>query len=319
LRAVVVTRHGGPEVLSVEQRPDPDPGPGQLAVAVAYAGVNFRDIYEREGTYGSRPPLVAGMEGSGRVAAVGPGVDGVRVGDRVAWVSALQSYAERVLVDAERAVPIPAGVSDELAAAVLLQGLTAHCLCRDVHPVAAGELVLVHAAAGGVGLLLTQMAGALGATVIGTASTAEKAEIARAAGAAAVFGYDDFENAVLELTGGVPVVYDGVGAATFDGSLACLRPRGLLVVYGWASGVVPPVDLLRLQARSLFLTRASMNHYTATREELLARAADVFAWAADGRLRVRIAGVYPLEQAARAQSELASRRTSGKLLLAVNA
>ena len=315
MRAVVVTRHGGPEVLALEERPAPVPGPGELVAAVAFAGVNFRDVYEREGTYGSRPPLIAGMEGCGRVVAIGPGVEGVAPGDRVAWVSALESYAEQVRVTAERAVPVPDDVSDELAAAVLLQGLTAHCLCRDVHRVRAGETVLVHAAAGGVGLLLTQMAAMHGASVIGTTSSLEKAALARAAGAEHVLGYEHFHERVLELTGGVPVVYDGVGAATFDGSLACLRPRGLMVVYGWSSGVVAPVDLLRLQARSLFLTRASMNHYTATREELLARARDVFAWAADGRLRVRIAGVYPLEAAAHAQEDLQARRTAGKLLL----
>jgi NADPH2:quinone reductase len=317
---MVVTRHGGPEVLAIEQRPEPEPGPGQVLVAVAYAGVNFRDVYEREGTYGSRPPLIAGMEGSGRVVALGPGVSNLRIGDRVAWVSALESYAEFVVVDAERAVPIPDGVSDELAAAVLLQGLTAHCLCRDVHRVAAGETVLVHAAAGGVGLLLTQMATLHGARVFGTTSTPEKAELARAAGAIEVFGYEGFAEQVLERTGdGLPVVYDSVGAATFDESLACLRPRGLLAVYGWSSGVVAPVDLLRLQARSLFLTRAAMNHYTSTRTELLARAQSVFSWAAEGVLHVRIAGVYALEDAARAQAELQARRTAGKLLLAVGA
>jgi NADPH2:quinone reductase len=310
VRAVVVTRHGGPEVLSVEERPTPVGGPGELLVDVAFAGVNFRDVYEREGTYGSTPPLVTGMEGVGRVRGTG---------ERVAWASALQSYAEQVVVPADRAVPVPDDVSDELAAAVLLQGLTAHCLAHDVYPVREDETVVVHAAAGGTGLLLTQLAKLRGARVIGTASTAEKAAFARDAGADEVVGYDGFAERVLELTDGegAAAVYDGVGAATIDGSLACLRTRGMLVVYGWASGVAPPVDLMRLMARSLYVTRPAMNHYTATRPELLARASDVFRLVADGRLRVEIGGVYPLEDAAQAQTDLQARRTTGKLLLAV--
>jgi NADPH2:quinone reductase len=319
VRAVVARRHGGPEVLALEEREAPLPTNGQALVDVAFAGVNYRDIYEREGVYDSTPPLICGMEGAGRVVALGPDTSGLAIGDRVAWASTLESYAEQVALDSDRAVPIPDAVTDELAAAVLLQGLTAHCLCCDVFPVSAGEVVVVHAAAGGVGLLLTQMVKLRGGRVIATTSSAEKGERARAAGADEVIGYEHFDDAVRELTDGegAHVVFDGIGAATFDASLACLRPCGMLAVYGWASGVVPPVDMRRLQARSLFLTRPSMNHYTATREHLLARANDVFTWLGDGRLEVHVGGVYPLDDAAQAQRDLQSRATTGKLLLAV--
>jgi NADPH:quinone reductase len=309
VRAAVVTRFGGPEVLEVRDEPEPQAGPGELLVATEAIGVNYRDIYEREGRYGGEAPLINGVEGAGTVLATGA---------RVAWVSAPGSYAERVVVPEERAVPVPEGVSTEIAAAVLLQGLTAHYLAKDVYPVEPGDTVLVHAAAGGVGLLLTQLATRLGARVIGTTSGGEKAELARAAGAAEVIGYEDFAERVRELTDGegVAVVYDGIGQATFDQSLASVRARGTMVLFGAASGPVPPFDPMRLEhSGSIFLTRPGLRHYTAEQEELLARAADVFAWVMDGSLEVRIGGRYPLEQAREAQEDLAARRTTGKLLL----
>jgi NADPH2:quinone reductase len=313
MRGVLVTRHGGPEVLEVSDLPEPEPGAGQLLVDVEAAGVNFRDIYEREGTYPGTPPLVAGAEGAGLVAVVGDGVTDIAVGDRVGWVAAPGSYAERVVVDAARAVPIPDGISGELAAAALLQGTTAHYLAISTYPVQAGDDVLVHAAAGGVGLLLTQIVTLRGGRVIGTTSTAEKARLAAAAG-----GYERFAERVRELTGGrgVAVVYDGVGAATFEESLAALRPRGHMVLYGAASGPVAPVDPLRLQAGgSLHLTRPSLVHYTATRDELLQRASDVCGWIGSGEVEVRIGGRYPLVGARRAQEDLQGRRTTAKLVL----
>ena len=309
MRAVQIERHGGPEVMELVDVPPPEPGEGQLLVDVAAIGVNYRDVYEREGSYGGDVPAVIGAEGAGAVAATG---------ERVAWVAAPASYAEQVAVDAEKAVPVPDGVSDELAAAALLQGITAHYLCTSTHAVQPGENVLVHAAAGGVGLLLTQMVAMRAGRVIATTSSEEKAELAREAGAAEVIGYDGFGERVRELTDGVgaDVVYDGVGAATFDESLASLRPRGDLVLFGAASGRVPPFDPMRLEGGgSLYLTRPSIRHYTATREELLDRARDVFTWIAEGRLEIRIGGRYPLEEVRRAHEDLESRRTTGKLLL----
>ena len=317
MRAIVVTRHGGPEVLELRDAPDPQAGPGQLLVAVEAAGVNYRDIYEREGGFANTPPLVAGIEGAGRVTAIGAGVSGFAVGDRVAWSAMQGSYAEQVALDAARAVPVPEDITGEVAAAALLQGMTAHYLAASTYAVQPGDDVLVHAAAGGVGLLLTQIVKLRGGRVIGTTSSDEKADLARQAGADEVIGYDGFGERVRELTAGkgVAVVYDGVGKATFDESLASLRPRGYLVIYGWASGPVPPVDSGRLANDSLFLTRPSLGNYTATREELLARASDVFAWIRDGKLDVRIGGRYPLAEARQAQKDLSGRTTSGKLLL----
>jgi NADPH2:quinone reductase len=319
MRAVVVTRSGGPEVLEVRDVPAPEPDPGQLLVDVEAAGVNYRDVYEREGGgYGRTAPFVAGVEGAGTVAAVGPDVTDFAVGDRAAWSSGPGSFAEQVVVDAARAVPVPEGVSNELAAAALLQGMTAHYLATSTYPVQAGDDILVHAAAGGVGLLLTQVVKLRGGRVIGTTSTAEKAEIARGAGADDVIGYDGFAERVRELTGGegVAAVYDGVGRTTFDASLASLRRRGSMVLYGAASGPVREFDPTRLQdGGSLFLTRPSLQHYVATRDELLERAGAVFGWIADGSLEVRIGGRYPLEEARRAYEDLESRRTTGKLLL----
>jgi NADPH:quinone reductase len=318
MRAVVVTRHGGPEVLEVRDVPEPEPGPGQLLVEVEAAGVNYRDIYEREGSYPGTPPFVAGAEGAGTVAALGEGVSDVAVGDRVGWVAAPGSYAQRVVVEAAQAVPVPDGISSEIAAAALLQGMTAHYLAVTTYPVQAGDDVLVHAAAGGVGLLLTQVVTLRGGRVIGTTSTDEKARLATEAGADEVIAYEGFADRVRELTDGrgATVVYDGVGAATFDESLTALRPRGRMVLYGAASGRVAPVDPLRLQSGgSLHLTRPSLPHYVATREELLQRAADVFGWIASGELAVRIGGRYPRQEARRAQEDLQGRRTTGKLVL----
>jgi NADPH2:quinone reductase len=310
MHAVVVTRNGGPEVLAAREVPEPEPAADRLLVAVEAIGVNYRDVYEREGrgAYANSPPLVAGIEGAGTV---------VESGERVAWVAAPGSYAERVSVPAAVAVPVPDAVSTELAAAVLLQGMTAHYLCTSTYAVREGDDVLVHAAAGGVGLLLTQMVKLRGGRVIATTSSAEKAELARGAGADETLGYDGFADAVRELTGGrgVAVAYDAVGAATFEGSLAALRRRGTLVLYGQASGPVPPFDLERLRAGSLYVSRPALPDYTTTREELLARAGEVLGWVAEGRLDVRIGGRYPLAEARRAHEDLVSRRTTGKLLL----
>jgi NADPH2:quinone reductase len=318
VRAIVVTRFGGPEVLEVREEPRPEAGSGQLLVDVEAAGVNYRDIYEREGSYGGSPPFIAGVEGAGTVAAVGDSVDEVAVGDRVGWISAQGSYAEHVVVDAARAVPVPDGVPSELAAAALLQGMTAHYLATAAYAVQPGDDVLVHAVGGGVGLLLTQIVTMRGGRVIGTASSDDKGRRARDVGTNDVIGYEGFAEQVRALTDGkgVSVVYDGVGRATFDDSLASLHTRGSLVLYGAASGRVPPFDPMRLEdSGSLFLTRPSVRHYTAKREELLERAADVFGWIDDERLRVHIGGRYRLEAARRAQEDLAARRTSGKLVL----
>ena len=319
MRAIVVTRAGGPEVLEARDEPDPQPGPGQVLVELEAAGVNFRDIYEREGVggYTNEPPFVAGAEGAGTVTAVGDGVSELSVGDRVAWSNAPGSYAERVVVDAAAAVPVPDGVSTEVAAAALLQGMTAHYLAVDTYPVKSGDPVIVHAAAGGVGLLLTQIVRLRGGRVIATTSSAEKAELAKGAGADHVIGYDGFAERARELCGGgVAAVYDGIGQSTFDESLSALRPRGYMVLYGAASGPVPPVDPQRLNSGgSLFLTRPSLPHYGATRHELLHRAREVFGWIADGRLDVRIGARYPLDQGRQAQEDLAARKTTGKLLL----
>ena len=312
MRAIVVTRSGGPEGLELQDVAAPEPGYGELLVDVSFAGVNFRDIYERRGGYGPPPPVVAGIEGMGRVAAVAEGVTGAAVGDRVAWNNAQGSYAEQVVVPAARAVPVPDGIGDELACAALLQGMTAHYLTTTTYAVEAGDEVLVHAAAGGAGRLTVQMAKLRGGRVTATTSGGEKAELARSAGADEVIGYDDVPQ------GRFAVVYDGVGSATFDCSLAALRPRGMLVLYGAASGPVPPVEIARLNAGSTFLTRPTLVHYVATREDLLLRSGDVYGWIADGSLDVRIGATYPLEDARRAQEDLESRRTTGKLLLAVD-
>jgi NADPH:quinone reductase len=322
MRVIEVASRGGPEVLALAERPAPQPGPGQVVAKVAAAGVNYMDIYQREGVGGYRPdlPFVTGGEGAGTVIATGPDVTGLTVGDRVAWVGP-GSYAEQVVLPADRVVPVPAGISDELAAAAILQGMTAHYLVTSTYPVQAGDVVVVHAAAGGVGLLLTQMVKRRGGIVIATCSggqEGEKTNLAKDAGADHVTGYDRFRAVVGEVSGGrgAHVVYDGVGQATFDDSLAVLRPRGTLVIYGAASGQVPPFDIQRLNSGgSLFVTRPTLAHYSADVEELRWRAGEVFDWIVQGELDVRVGGRYPLADAARAQQDLAARRTTGKLLL----
>ncbi|HET9690686.1 MAG TPA: quinone oxidoreductase [Acidimicrobiales bacterium] len=323
MRAILVDRHGGPEVLHLVDGPDPEPGPAELLVEVAAAGVNYMDTYGREGVppYVGPLPWVPGGEGAGRVRAVGAGVVDVAVGDLVAWSGAPGSYAELAVVPAAVAVPVPDGVAVEVAAAVLLQGMTAHYLCTDTHPVAPGDVTVVHAAAGGVGLLLTQLVKRRGGTVVATVSggpDGEKAALARAAGADVVSDYDDFGAAVRAAGdgAGAHVVYDGVGAATFDASLACLRPRGLLALYGAASGPVPPFELTRLSAGgSLFVTRPTLRSYTATRDELLARSGELFGLIAAGELDVRIGATFPLADARAAHEALQGRSTTGKVLL----
>jgi NADPH2:quinone reductase len=321
VRAIQISSAGGPDVLTPVELPDPQAGPGTLLVEVAAAGVNYIDTYQRAGIYAMTLPYVPGLEAAGRVRTVGDGVSGFAAGDRVAWSENLGSYAELVAVAAEKAVPVPDALSDEVAAAALLQGMTAHCLVTDCHPVQPGEDVLVHAAAGGLGLMLTQLATARGGRVIGTVSTPEKEELARAAGAAEVIRYtevDDLAAAVREVTGGagVHVAYDSVGATTFDASLAALRRRGLLVLCGASSGPVPPLDPQRLNAAgSVYLTRPKLFDFIATREELTARAAAVYSAVADGDLDVRIGHRYPLEDARTAHEDLQGRRTTGKLLL----
>ena len=320
MRAVVVSRTGGPEVLELQERPDPEAGAGQVVVDLEAAGVNFIDVYQREGRYPLDLPFTAGSEGAGVVRAVGEGVTDVAVGDRVAWAMVNGAgYTSVAAVPADRVVPVPDGVTAEQAAAVLLQGMTAHYLCETTYPVQPGDDVLVHAAAGGTGLLLTQMIARKGGRVLATVSTEQKEALAREAGAAEVVRYDHEDTAerVRELTDGqgVAVVYDGVGASTFDASLASLRTRGVLVVFGASSGPPAPVDLKRLQTGSFFLTRPTLLHYSAEREELLMRSGAVFAQVADGSLDVRIGARYPLADAARAHEDLTGRRTTGKSLL----
>jgi NADPH:quinone reductase len=320
MRAIVVRQHGRPEVLEIAEVPDLRPGPGQLLVDVAAAGVNFMDIYQRQGNppYGSGLPYVPGAEGAGTVAGVGPDVQGFAEGDQVAWTGVPGSYAERVALPAGSAVPVPDGVSLQVAAAVMLQGLTAHYLSNSTYPVAGGDHVVVHAAAGGVGLLLTQMVKMRGGIVIGTASTTAKAVLAQEAGADHLAGYDDFAAVTRQVTdgAGAAAVYDGVGLTTFDDSLSALRPRGYMVLYGAASGPVPAFELQRLAAGgSLYITRPTLGSYLASRDELLSRTSDLFSWIAQGKLSVRVGGTYPLGEAARAHEDLGGRRTTGKLIL----
>jgi NADPH:quinone reductase len=320
MRAIVVWQVGGPEVLRIAERDDPAPGPGQLVVKVAAGGVNFLDIYQREGVgvYAPRTPYVPGGEGAGTVLAVGDGVAEFAVGDRVAWSGGPGSYAEQVALAADRAVPVPASIDLRIAAAVMLQGMTAHYLCTSTFSIQEGHVAVVHAAAGGVGLLLTQMIKRRGGIVVATTSTKEKADLALRAGADHVTTYAEFADAVRRVTGerGADVVYDSVGKDTFDNSLAALRVRGMMVLYGGSSGQVPPFDPQRLNTGgSLFLTRPTLVDYVADRGELLWRAGDLFEWIADGELDVRIGGEYPLADAARAHEDLAARRTTGKLLL----
>lgn len=320
MRAVRVETNGGPEVLRLADVPEPRPGPGQVRIKVAAAGVNFVDIYNRKGLYNVPRPFTVGAEAAGTVDALGDGVTDFTVGQHVASMSLPGAYAEFVVVDASQVVPVPEGVGLRTAAAVMLQGVTAHYLSHSTFALMPGQTALIHAAAGGVGALLVQMAKMLGARVIGTVSTEEKAAIARESGADKVIRYteQDFEAETRQFTNGagVDVVYDSVGRATFDQSLNCLRPRGYLVLFGQSSGPVPPVDPQLLNRKgSLYLTRPTTRDYIATREELLWRAHDVFTWIQDSRLRVRIDQTFPLDQAAAAQQYLEDRKTRGKVLL----
>lgn len=326
MRAIQAVRAGGPDVLELVDLPEPTPGPGEVLVRTAAAGVNFIDTYRRGGMYPMPFPHVPGSEGAGTVTAVGEGVTDLVVGDRVAWADSPDSYAEFVRVRADRALRVPDGVDLEVAAALPLQGLTAHYLATSTYPVQAGDTILVHAGAGGVGLLLTQLAVARGARVITTVSTADKEELSRAAGASEVIRYDLLDDLTAELPGivrelaggGLPVVYDGVGRSTFDASLACLRPRGLMVLFGASSGAVPPFDLQRLNAGgSLYLTRPTLAHYIVTTGELRGRADELFAAVADGTLDVRIGARFPLAEARAAHEALEGRATTGKVILEV--
>jgi NADPH:quinone reductase len=320
MRAVVVTEHGGVDVLQVQGVPRPTPGPGELLVEVVASGVNFIDVYRREGVYAGDPPFVLGTECAGRVVAVGEGVEGVRTGDSIATASGAATHAEYAIVPAAQAVPVPDGLDPERAAAAMLQGMTAHYLVNSTYPVRAGETVLVHAAAGGVGQLLVQLAKAKGARVIATVGSERKVEIARAVGADEVIRYDEVDDlaaAVREVAAeGVHAAFDGVGKATFEASLASLRPRGMLVLFGASSGQVPPFDLQRLNpAGSLFVTRPTLGHYVADRAELLWRAGEVLGAVADGSLRLEIGGRYHFDDVQQAYRDLEGRATTGKLLL----
>ncbi|MGH3715919.1 MAG: quinone oxidoreductase family protein [Micromonosporaceae bacterium] len=320
MRAVVVDRHGGPEMLALAERPDPKPESAEVLVEVEAIGVNFIDTYHRSGYYPTTPPFVPGVEGVGVVREVGADVPGVHPGERVGWVMAGGSYAEYLTVPYERVVPIPSALDPQLAAASLLQGVTAHYLTNDTYPVRPGDAVLVHAAAGGMGLLLTQLVKLKGGRVIGTVSSVEKEKLAQEAGADEVIRYDDppFAEEVRRFTDGegVAVVYDGVGRATFDGSLASLRRRGVLAQYGQASGPVPPFDLKRLaDGGSLFLTRPALAHHMADRDELVRRTGEILGLVAAGDLIVHVGARYALADARAAHEDLEARRTTGKVLL----
>ncbi len=320
MKSIRVSRTGGPEVLEVAEIPTPQPKAGDAVVKVHFAGVNSIDGQFRDGSLRTPLPFVPGQEGAGTVTAVGSQAKSLKIGDRVAWSGTLGSYAEFVAVPEEHLVPVPSSVSDEQAAAAMMQGLTAHYLVNDAHKLKSGETALVHAAAGGVGLLLVQMARAVGARVIGTVSSEEKGVLAREAGAdeVIVFTRQDFEGEVKRLTSGkgVDVVYDGVGKATFEKNLNVMRLRGMLVLYGMSSGPVPPVDPAKLSEKgSLYMARTTLAHFTATREELLARTSAVFGMIADGKLTVKIAKKYPLTEAAQAHRDMEARKLAGKLLL----
>jgi NADPH2:quinone reductase len=320
MKAIQVRQVGGPEAMEVAELPVPQPKANEAVVKLAASGVNFIDVYFREGRYKVPLPFVLGQEGAGVVTAVGAEAKLVKVGDRVAWTGLQGAYAEYAAVPADRLVPIPQGVSDHQAAAAMLQGMTAHYLSHDTYPLKKGETALVHAAAGGVGLLLVQMAHNIGARVIATVSTDEKAKLARGAGADEVILYTqaDFEVETKRMTGGkgVDVVYDSVGKTTFEKGLNILRPRGMMVLFGGSSGAVPPFDLVALsQKGSLYVTRPTLAHYIATRQELVARSGAVFGMMAAGKLKLRIEHTYPLAEAQRAHRDLEGRKTTGKLLL----
>jgi len=320
MKAIQVKQVGGPEALEFVDLPVPQPKPDEVVVKVAAVGVNFIDVYYREGRYKAPLPFICGQEAAGTVSAVGANVRGIRVGDKVAWTGLLGSYAEYAAVPAGHVVPVPAGVSERQAAAAMLQGMTAHYLSHDTYPLKRGEAALVHAAAGGVGLLLVQMAHQIGARVIATVSTDEKAALARNAGADDVILYTqaDFESETKRLTAnkGVDVVYDSVGKTTFEKGLNVLRPRGMMVLYGGSSGAVPPFDLIQLtQKGSLYVTRPSLGNYIASREELVARSSAVFGMITAEKLKLRIEHTYPLAEAQQAHRDLEGRKTTGKLLL----
>jgi NADPH2:quinone reductase len=319
MHAITVSSFGGPEAFEVTERERPSAGPGRVLVDVSVAGVNYMDVYQRIGATPVKAPFVAGVEGVGVIAEVGSGVTDLTAGQRVGWFSGGQgSFADSVVVEASRAVPIPNGVGDDVAVTALMQGVTAHYLATDAYAVQSGDTVLVHAAAGGVGQLLTQVVRIRGGKVIGTVSTETKAEAARAAGAEHVLMYDDFAEQARQLTdgAGVAAVYDGVGATTFDGSLAALRTRGTLLIYGTASGPTPPLEIPRLNSGgSLYVTRPSIAHYATSTEELRRRTDEVFSWIARGELTVTIGGRYPKSDVVQAFTALESRQTTGKLVL----
>ena len=320
MRAIQITQTGGAEVLVPRELPTPTPGPGEALVQIEASGVNFIDIYLREGRYASPLPFIPGQEAAGVVLALGPDAASVKVGDRVAWCGTPGTYAQFAVAPVARLIAVPDGITTRQAAAAMLQGMTAHYLSHSTYAIRNGDAVLIHAGAGGVGLLLIQMAKRLGARVFATVSTDEKAVLARAAGAdeTVLYSREDFAARVREFTGGagVPVVYDSVGKTTFDGSMACLHPRGILVLYGGSSGAVPPFDLIQLSTRgSLYVTRPTLKDYTATREELVRRASDVLGWVAEGSLKLRLEHSYPLADAAQAHRDLEARKTTGKVLL----
>ena len=320
MKAIQIKQTGGPEAMEYVDLPVPDPKPNEAVVKIAAVGVNFIDVYNREGRYKAPLPFVLGQEAAGTVSAIGSAVQDLTVGDRVAYTGLLGSYAEYAAVPADRLVRVPDGVTDREAAATMLQGMTAHYLSHDTYPLKKGETALIHAAAGGVGLLLVQMARNIGARILATVSTEEKAALARDAGADEIIFYTqtDFEAETKRLTSGkgVDVIYDSVGKTTFEKGLNLLRPRGTMVLYGGSSGAVPPLDPITLtQKGSLYLTRPSLGHYIITAQELQQRAAAVFGMIRGGKLKLRIEHVYPLAQAAQAHRDLEGRKTTGKLLL----
>jgi len=320
VKAIVINEPGGPEKLELEDIAEPSPGPGQLLVDVVAAGVNFIDTYHRSGLYPMSFPLTPGLEGAGHVRRTGDGVDGFAVGDRVGWTGVLGSYAEKHVIPVDSAIPVPVDIDLNTMAAMLLQGLTAHYLATDTFPLSEGDKCLIHAGAGGVGLLLTQVAKMKGAYVITTVGTEDKAELSRDAGADHVIIYTavDFKDAVEELVGeqALDVVFDGVGKTTFERSMDLIRPRGMMITFGNASGPVPDISpLVLMQKGSLFLTRPTMAHYLSSREELLGRANDLFDWVAAGKLHVRIGGEYSLARAGDAHRALQGRETTGKILI----
>ena len=319
MQAIRIDEYGSPEVMRLWEVDTPEPGPGEVRISVEAVGVNFIDIYHRTGLYAVEMPFTPGVEGAGEIEAVGPGVKEFAPGDRVGWTMHPGSYAESAIVPAKKVIPLPPEVSFMQAAAILLQGMTAHYLTKGTYPVKAGDVVLIHAAAGGVGRLLVQVCKHLGALVIGTVSTEEKAKIAREAGAEQVINYTlkDFAEEVKRITKntGANVAFDSVGKTTYEKSLECLKPRGMLALFGQSSGAVPPVNPSLLARGSLFMTRPSLAHYTATREELLERSTEVFSWVKSGIITIRMDETFPLNQAQEAHQRLQSRASKGKILL----